>query len=110
MIRRPPRSPLFPSTPLSRSFEGGDPPDGPPSRLCDEVLRCGVPEEGVLPGREQRAHVHPQLRHPLRVAAVMVVGKGNETFETAPVRDGRDPHSAQTTPNSFPSLPKVSSA
>src|SRR2546422_2326001 len=58
MIRRPPRSTLFPYTTLFRS------------------------EEGVLPGGEQRAHVHPQLRHPLRVAAVMVVGKCDETFET----------------------------
>src|SRR2546422_1794395 len=74
MIRRPPRSTLFPYTTLFRS---------------------GVLEERVLGRGEQRADVHPQLWDPERVAAVVLVGKGDETVETAPVRDGRDLHRSE---------------
>src|SRR5205807_5364333 len=40
----------------------------------------------------------------------VAVGKVDETLEVAPAGDGRDLHSAQMTPSSFPSCPKTSSA
>src|SRR2546426_12000257 len=95
MIRRPPRSTLFPYTTLFRS---------------DEELCLGVAPEGVLLGGQQRAYVHAQLGHPERVAAVELVGKGDEAIETAPVGDGHDLRSAQMTPSSLPSRPKASRA
>src|SRR5207247_9423058 len=91
-------------------LEGGNPSDRPIVRLADEVLRLGVLEERVLGRGEQRADVHPQLWDPERVAAVVLVGKGYETVETAPVRDGRDLHRAQTPPSSLPSPATPSSA
>jgi hypothetical protein len=78
--------------------------------LGQEVLCLGVLEERILAGCEQRAHVHAQLRDPERVAAVQVVREGDEPLQTAPVGDGHDLRSAQMTPSSFPSLPKVSRA
>ena len=79
-------------------------PDG------EEILRFGVLEEGILARREEGPDVHPQLRHPQWVAAVQVVRKADEPLQTAPVRNGHDLRSAQMTPSSFPSLPKVSRA
>src|SRR5213596_65452 len=80
------------------------PPDRP-TKYCASA--CW---EGVLGGREQRAHVHSQLWDPEGVAAVMVVGKGDEALEIAPVGDGRDLHCAQMTPSSLPSRAKTSRA
>src|SRR6184192_889146 len=79
-------------------------PDG------EEILRFGVLEEGILARREEGPDVHPQLRHPQWVAAVQVVRKADEPLQTAPVGHGHDLRSAQMTPSSFPSLPKVSRA
>src|SRR5256886_3963947 len=91
-------------------LDGSDPPDRPPVEPRQEVLRLGVLEERVLAGGEQRADVHPQLWHPERVAAVVVVGEGDELRETAPVADGRDLWKAQMTPSSLPSRPNTSNA
>src|SRR5438034_11807145 len=160
MIRRPPRSTLFPYTTLFRShrsahhpevlareptggrveqgirhhllvhaleeaieadpiamlagvgvvLDGGDAADRAAVPDGEEILRLGVLEEGILARREEGPDVHPQLRHPERVAAVQVVGKADEPLQTAPVRNGHDLRSAQMTPSSFPSLPKVSRA
>src|SRR5439155_225411 len=91
-------------------LDGRNPSDRPTARPSDEILRLRVLEEGVLGGREQRAHVHSQLWDPEGVAAVMVVGKGDEALEIAPVGDGRDLHCAQMTPSSLPSRAKTSRA
>ena len=91
-------------------LDGGDAADRAAVPDGEEILRLGVLEEGILARREEGPDVHPQLRHPERVAAVQVVGKADEPLQTAPVRNGHDLRSAQMTPSSFPSLPKVSRA
>src|SRR5437870_3790003 len=91
-------------------LDGGDAADRAAVPLGDEVLRFGMLEEGILARREEGPDVHPQLRHPERVAAVQVVRKTDEPLQTAPVGDGHDLRSAQMTPSSFPSRPKTSSA
>src|SRR6266550_3247425 len=91
-------------------LDRGDPSDGPPVRPCDEVLRYGVLEERVLVGGQQGTDIAAQLRGPQRIAAVVVVGEGDEAIETAPVRNGRDLHCAQTTPSAFPSRAKAPKA
>src|SRR3989442_66582 len=83
---------------------------GPSVSDGEEMLRFGVLEEGILARREEGPDVHPQLRHPERVAAVQVVRKADEPLQTAPVGHGHDLRGAQMTPSSFPSLPKVSKA
>src|SRR5256884_2132781 len=57
MIRRPPRSPLFPSPPLSRSNDG-QPPLEPRPRRADRRAQRGL-EDRVLvePRRAHRRHV-----------------------------------------------------
>jgi hypothetical protein len=87
-----------------------DPAHRTPVAHGEERLQLGVLEERVLRGGEQGAHVRAQRRDPQRVAAVVRVRKSDEAPETAPVGDGRDLHTAQMTPSSFPSRPKVSSA
>src|SRR6266571_5575631 len=91
-------------------LDGRDPPDGPTVDPRQKILRLGVLEERVLSGREQRADVHPQLRDPQRIAAVVVVREGDELRETAPVADGRDLRKAQMTPSSLPSRANTSNA
>src|SRR5207248_1343358 len=91
-------------------LDGRDPSDRAPVGPRQEVLRLGMLEERVLARREQGADVHPQLRHPQRVAAIVVVGEADELRETAPVRDGRDLWKAQMTPSSLPSRANTSSA
>src|SRR5258708_29838936 len=91
-------------------LDGADAADDRAVAPGQEVLRPCVLPEGILFGGEQRADVHPQLRHPERVAAVMAAGKGDETLEVAPARDGRDLPSAQITPSSFPRCPQTSNA
>src|SRR6185295_7590188 len=91
-------------------LDSRDPADRAAVPLSGEVLRFGMLEEGILARREEGPDVHPQLRHPERVVAVQVVRKADEPLQTAPVRNGRDLRSAQMTPSSFPSLPKVSRA
>src|SRR3989440_10431836 len=91
-------------------LDGRDPSDRAPVGPRQEVLRLGMLEERVLARREQGTDVHPQLRHPQRVAAIVVVGEGNELRETAPVRDGRDLRKAQMTPSSLPSRANTSNA
>src|SRR3989441_6317624 len=91
-------------------LDGGDAADRAAVPDGEEILRFGMLEEGILARREEGPDVHPQLRHPERVAAVQVVRKADEPLQTAPVRDGHDLRSAQMTPSSFPSRPKTSSA
>src|SRR2546422_431072 len=91
-------------------LDGGDAADRAAVPDGEEILRLGVLEEGILARREEGPDVHPQLRHPERVAAVQVVRKADEPLQTAPVGDGHDLRSAQMTPSSFPSRPKTSSA
>src|SRR5205814_6871578 len=86
------------------------PSDRPTVRLCDEVLSGGVLPERILFLREECADVHPQLRDPQRVAAVVLVGKRDEPVEAVPVTDGHDLHRAQMTPSSLPSRANASSA
>src|SRR2546425_12195431 len=161
MIRRPPRSTLFPYTTLFRSVHrsahriepagaeprgGGveqrvgdrlvvdrlekaveadavvvlaivhvvldraDAPDDATIRASQEILRFGMLEERILAGCQQRPDVPAQLRHPQRISAVVVVRKGDEAIEIAPVGDGHDLHCGQMTPSSFPRRPNTSSA
>src|SRR6266566_4129080 len=91
-------------------LDGRDSPDGPTVDPRQKILRLGVLEERVLGGREQGADVHPQLRDPQRIAAVVVVREGDELRETAPVADGRDLRKAQMTPSSLPSRANTSNA
>src|SRR5207248_6617984 len=91
-------------------LDGRDPPDRPPVDPRQEILRLGVLEERVLGRGEQGADVHPQLRHPQGVAAIVVVGECDELRETAPVRDGRDLRIAQMTPSSLPRRANTSNA
>src|SRR2546427_1767321 len=55
MIRRPPRSPLFPSTPLSRS-RVGPPAHQPQQRLDVRRVRTRVPPHLGLVLRELQGH------------------------------------------------------
>src|SRR5207253_10635435 len=92
-------------------FDGSDPPDHLAVRPSGRpVLRFRMFEERILARGKQRAHVPAQLGHPQRIVAVKIVREGDETIETAPVRDGRDLYCGQMTPSSFPSRPKTSSA
>src|SRR2546421_7389692 len=91
-------------------LDGRDPSDRAPVGPRQEVLRLGMLEERVLARREQGTDIHPQLRHPQPVAAIVVVGEGDELRETAPVRDGRDLRKAQMTPSSLPSRANTSNA
>src|SRR2546421_479142 len=91
-------------------LDGRDPSDRAPVGPRQEVLRLGMLEERVLARREQGTDVHPQLRYPQPVAAIVVVGEGDELRETAPVRDGRDLRKAQMTPSSLPSRANTSNA
>src|SRR3989449_5398676 len=62
MIRRPPRSPLFPYTTLFRSVEAGVPfreSHGFVGRLVLEAERAGVPLDRVPPAAA--AAIHPAL-------------------------------------------------
>src|SRR2546430_5451904 len=68
-----------------------------------------LPERMLFLG-EERADVHPQLRNPQGVAAVVLVGKRDEPVEAVPVTDGHDLHRAQMTPSSLPSRANASSA
>jgi len=70
-------------------LDGGDPSHRPAVPAREKVLRGGVLEKGILPRGEQRADVHPQLRYPQRVAAVVLVREGDEALEIAPAGDGR---------------------
>src|SRR2546425_4705961 len=91
-------------------LDRADPSDNSPIRLRQKILRFGMLEERVFCRRQQRVHVAAQLRHPQRISAVVVVRKGDEAIETAPVGDGHDLHCGQMTPSSFPRRPKTSSA
>src|SRR2546430_6735496 len=66
MIRPPPSSPLFPSTPLSRSEQDGERGDCGQPRRDREVPRQEQDEEAVervhLPGREGRVGEHGRKR------------------------------------------------
>src|SRR5207247_230659 len=64
-------------------LDGGDAADRAAVPDGEEILRFGVLEEGILARREEGPDVHPQLRHPERVAAVQVVWKAD-----APPRPG----------------------
>src|SRR3712207_7958874 len=70
MIRRPPRSTLFPSTTLFRS--GGGRPPGPPPR----PRRPRPPEASVCPHPGRRRPLPPQLRRPDQRAARVRRGRG----------------------------------
>src|SRR3989454_4168821 len=84
-------------------LDGRDAADRAAVPLGDEVAGFGMFEEGILARCEEGPDVHPQLRHPERVAAVQVVRKADEPLQTAPVRHGHDLRSAQLTPTSLPS-------
>src|SRR5207247_3448015 len=95
-------------------LDARNPPDRPTPRSargpCEEVLRARMLPERVFLRGEQRADVHPQLRHPQRVAAVVLVGKRDEPVEAVPVTDGHDLHRAQMTPSALRSRANASSA
>src|SRR5258708_26000326 len=89
-------------------LDGADAADDRAVAPGQEVLRPCVLPEGILFGGEQRADVHPQLRHLERVAAVMAVWKSDETREIPPPRGLRRLHSPHISPSSFPELPQTS--
>src|SRR4029077_12548142 len=88
-------------------LDGGDPAHHALAVPGQEILGLGVLKEGVLFSGEKRPDVHPELRHPERVAAVKIVRKCNEPLEIAPVFHGRDSNRSQMTPSSFPSSAKM---
>src|SRR2546428_7304961 len=66
MIRRPPRSTLFPYTTLFRSFEVQDLPELAALDGAPECLHRG-PQAPVVPGSEHHAGARARAYHDLRV-------------------------------------------
>src|SRR5258708_29174535 len=79
MIRRPPRSPLFPYTPLFRSTVAT-----PPQFLPDALARRGdVPDvaEPVLAGNQDRKSTRLNSSHQIISYAVFCLKKKNNILE-----------------------------
>src|SRR5690348_17551507 len=87
MIRRPPRSPLFPYTTLFRSpvFQVEDHHVGRRSRLAEPLRTIGRAEEPARPGsRERRSEEHTsELQSPVHLVCRLLLEKKKQTRNTA---------------------------
>src|SRR5260370_21099812 len=99
MIRRPPRSTLFPYTTLFRSLGSGDPTDSretktaPPSVTCITPMPCTFSASNASPTRSascgwQRSEEHTsELQSHLNLVCRLLLEKKKETKERDPRHD-----------------------
>src|SRR3712207_9139532 len=82
MIRRPPRSTLFPYTTLFRSYDTG--PEAVLARVPEAVQlveRLGLADRLVAPATTQASVVLPDGRHPLPAGTVLGVPASTDGLE-----------------------------